>query len=125
MCQPCWNQIKDIEAQMPQLQALGIDRMVTITSDELGSLKQKVADEGLTTPVLSDPNLAVSKTYGTNNYGMMGSSYNGHSFIVVGPDGRILWRADYGGAPKYTMYVPVQNLFADMQVGLAKARQSQ
>ena len=43
----------------------------------------------------------------------------GHTFIVVGPDGRIKWRADYGGSPNYTMYVPVQSLIADIRAGLS------
>jgi hypothetical protein len=48
---------------------------------------------------------------------MMGSSRDGHSFVLIGPDGRIRWRADYGGAPDYTMYVPVANLLADLRKG--------
>jgi peroxiredoxin Q/BCP len=79
-----------------------------------------VTDEGLTIPVLSDPNLSVSKAYTANLYGMMGPGCDGHSFLVVGPDGRIEWRADYGGAPNYTMYLPVPNLLADIQVGLQR-----
>ncbi|MGT2467877.1 hypothetical protein ACVOMV_28040 (plasmid) [Mesorhizobium atlanticum] len=51
---------------------------------------------------------------------MMGDARNGHSFIVVGPDGRIKWRADYGGAPDYTMFVPAKNLVADLRRGLGK-----
>jgi len=118
MCQPCFDQIKDMEAQSGAFEELGIDRIVSITNDPLDALKQKVKQEGISTPVLSDPNLAVSKTYDANSYGMMGSSKNGHTFIVVGPDGKIQWRADYGGAPKYTMYVPISNLLADMRKGL-------
>lgn len=72
---------------------------------------------GLTTPVLSDPDLAVSKTYDANSYGMMGTSRDGHTFILVGPDGTIRWRADYGGAPDYTMYVTVNKLLADLKAG--------
>jgi len=30
---------------------------------------------------------------------------------------RIVWRADYGGAPKYTMYVPMDTLLADLRAG--------
>lgn len=116
-CEPCWTQIKDIESHVQQFRALGIDTMVSITSDPLDALKQKVADEGLSTPILSDPNLAVSRMYHANQYGMMGDSSDGHSFIVVGPDGRIKWRADYGGAPNYTMYVPVATLIVDMREG--------
>jgi peroxiredoxin Q/BCP len=117
-CQPCWDQLKDIQSNMSQFQALGIDQVVSITTDPLNALQQKVADEGITIPVLSDPSLAVSSAYTANGYGMMGASRDGHTFIVVGPDGLIKWRADYGGAPKYTMYVPVPNLVADMRAGL-------
>ncbi len=53
---------------------------------------------------------------------MMGESRDGHSFVVVGPDGRIRHRADYGGAPDYTMYVPLRNLVADLRRGLDDAR---
>ena len=119
-CEPCWTQLKDIQAQQSAFQALGIQQIVSITSDPLSALKQKVADEGITLPVLSDSTLAVSQSYSANSYGMMGASRDGHSFIVVGPDGTIRWRADYGGAPNYTMDVPVPNLLADLRAGLGK-----
>jgi peroxiredoxin Q/BCP len=48
----------------------------------------------------------------------MDGSADGHTFIVVGPDGRVDFRADYGGAPNYTMYVPISTLLADMKEGL-------
>jgi len=118
-CQPCWDQLKDIQSHSDQFQALGMNQIVSITTDPLGALKQKVADEGLTIPVLSDTGLGVSRAYTANGYGMMGGSRDGHTFIVVGPDGLIKWRADYGGAPKYTMYVPVPNLVADIRAGLS------
>lgn len=121
MCQPCWDQLKAIESNMERFRALGIDAMVSITTDPLDALKQKAALERLSTPVLSDPDLSVSKQYDANSYGMMGRSRDGHTFILVDRDGRILWRADYGGAPKYHMYVPVPNLLADLREGLAKA----
>ncbi len=117
-CQPCWDQLKDIQSHMSDFHALGIDTVVSITTDPLNALQQKVTDEGLTIAVLSDPHLAVSQAYTANGYGMMGNSRDGHTFIMVSPDGRIRWRADYGGAPNYTMYVPVSNLIADIRAGL-------
>jgi peroxiredoxin len=117
-CQPCWDQIKDLEKDPEQLRSLGIDEMVSITTNDLENLTQKARDEGIKTPVLADPDLSVSEAYAANQYGMMGDSADGHSFIVVGPDGKILHRADYGGAPNYTMYVPVENLVADLRKGL-------
>jgi peroxiredoxin len=115
------GQIVDIEAEMDRFRDLGIAEVVTITTDPLDAFRQKVSDEGITTPVLSDPDLAVSHTYDTNSYGMMGDSRNGHTFIVVGPDGSILWRGDYGGAPDYTMCLPVDSLLTDLRQGLQDA----
>ena len=120
MCQPCWDQIKDLERDPGQLKALGIDQMVSITGNELEDLRTKASDEELATPVLADPGLQQSVVWEANKYGMMGDSANGHSFVVVGPDGTIQHRADYGGAPKYTMYVPVETLVADLREGLGK-----
>jgi peroxiredoxin len=116
-CQPCWDQIRDLEKSAGEIKAAGIDKVVSITSDPAGLIARKVADEGLTTPVLSDPDLKTSEQYEANKYGMMGTSRNGHSFLLVGPDGKIQWRADYGGAPKYTMYVKVDKLLADLEAG--------
>jgi hypothetical protein len=39
---------------------------------------------------------------------------DGHSFVLVGPDGVIRWRADYGGAPNYTMFLPTDRMLADL-----------
>lgn len=117
-CQPCWDQIRDVEKERDKFKALGIDEMVTITSDELDLLRQKLADEGLDTPGLADPELSLGESYEANQYGMMGDSTYGHTFIVVGPDGRIRWRADYGGAPDYTMYVKTGALLHDLRAGL-------
>lgn len=119
-CQPCWDQIRDMEANAGGFEELGIDEVVSITNNPPDALAQKVEDEGISTTVVTDPNLAVSESYDTNSYGMMEGGTNGHTFIVVGPDGKIKWRADYGGAPDYTMYVPVEDLLADMRAGLQK-----
>ncbi len=114
MCQPCLDQIADLEQNQAALRAAGIDEVVSISHDPVDLLAQKTADMGLSTPALSDPNLEVSRAYTTDQYGMMGGSANGHSFILVGPDGTIDWRADYGGAPDYTMYLPTEKMLADL-----------
>lgn len=119
-CEPCWTQLKDIDSHLAEFHALGIDEVVSVTTDPLDAITQKARDEGITTPVLSDANLSASNAYHTNQYGMMGASRDGHSFVVVGPDGRIEWRADFGGAPNYTMYVPVSTLLTDLRQGLHK-----
>ena len=117
-CEGCWTQIKDIQSHLNDFTGLGIHTVLTITTNPLDALKQKAADEGLTLPVLSDESFAVSRTYNAMAYGMMAGSADGHTFILVGSDGRIRWRADYGGPPDYTMYVPVSNLIADLKAGI-------
>ena len=114
-CQPCWDQVRDLEADSAALRQAGIDDVVSITTSPADLVAQKVRDDHLSTPVLSDPDLAVSRQYAANRFGMMGTSRDGHSFMLVGPDGTIRWRADYGGAPDYTMYLPVDRMLADMR----------
>jgi peroxiredoxin len=114
MCQACWTQLRDLEKAQPELKAAGIDTIVNVTTDPADLLARKLKDENFTTTTLSDPTGEVSAEFGALGVGMMGASMNGHSFVLIGPDGQIQWRADYGGAPDYTMYVPVPQLLADL-----------
>jgi len=66
-CQPCWDQITDLQKYAAQLKAAGVDQVVSITSDPAGAVTQKAHDMGLTIPVLSDPDLAVSQQYHAKN----------------------------------------------------------
>ncbi|MGW8437905.1 peroxiredoxin family protein [Nocardiopsis sp. NPDC055879] len=118
MCQACFDQITDLEKQGDDIEAAGVDQILSITTDPIDVSTQKTRDMGLSTPTLADTDLEVSERYDTNSYGMMGGSHNGHTFILVSPDGEILWRADYGGEPKYTMYLPVDQILADMEADL-------
>lgn len=116
-CQPCWDQIRDLQSAGPQLRAAGITQLVTITSGPVDLIAQKIRDDHLSAVALADTDLAVSRTYNANQFGMMGTDRDGHTFVLVGPDGRIQWRADYGGAPDFTMYVALDRLFADLKAG--------
>lgn len=119
-CQPCWDQIADLQQQRAMFRALGIETIVSITTDPLDLITQKARDEGLTIPILSDEGAKVSDTYDARTYSMtwMKPHRDGHTFVLVGKDGRIRWRADYGGPPKYTMYIPSDALLTDLKAGL-------
>jgi peroxiredoxin len=114
-CQPCWDQIRDLEAATSQLGDAGVDRLVSITSAPQDLLSQKMDDDGLESLALADPDLAVIEPYEANQYGMMGDTTAGHSFVLVNGEGEIVWRADYGGAPNYTMHLPVDTILADLE----------
>ena len=120
-CQPCWDQLQSIQQDLSKFRALRIGPIVSITTDPIGQIKQKVKDEGIRIPVLGDVGARFSgaNAWGTNKYQMqMMGERNGHTFILVGKDGRIRWRADYGGAPKYTMFVPDGTLLTDLRKGM-------
>lgn len=114
-CQPCWDQIRGLEQDWPRFTAAGVDDLVTITTGAANLIAQKMHDDGLSATALSDPDLSVSQAYHANQYGMMGTGADGHTFILVGPNGVIQWRADYGGAPNYTMYVKPAQLLDDLR----------
>lgn len=121
-CQPCWDNMKEIEARMEEFEALGVDRMLTITTDPLGNTEEKVGAESLRFPVLADEQAEVSRTYDMPRYGMhpMSNTQPGHSFVLVNGASEITWRADYGGEPNYTMYVPVDDMLADLRQELGR-----
>jgi peroxiredoxin len=114
MCQACWTQLSDLENAQAELKAAGVDKIVNVTTDPADLLARKVKDGNFSTTTVSDATGKVSREFGALGVGMMGPSMNGHSFVLIGPDGEIQWRADYGGAPDYTMYVPVPQLLADL-----------
>ncbi len=120
-CQPCWDQMRAIEQKLPEFRALGIGEIVSVTTDPIDLIEQKVRDEGIKMPVLADVSAQLSSAWSTNRYQMMHmGERNGHSFILVGKDGKIRWRADYGGAPKYTMFLPVDVLLQDLRQGIGQ-----
>jgi peroxiredoxin len=117
-CQPCWDQMRDFTAAKTSFDAVGVDEFVTITVNPVDLLQRKMKQENLSGLVLADTDLRVSKLYHANDFGMMGDSTDGHSFVFVDKFGVIQWRADYGGSPDFTMYVPPANLLADLKVAL-------
>lgn len=95
MCPPCWQQLRDLKRDGAKLQALNV-QLVTITVDPIDVLKQTTAREQVSDMVvLTDTNLAVSRTYQMLFTGMMGGTTPGHSFVLVDPQGKILWRRDF------------------------------
>lgn len=122
MCAPCWKQIDDIEADLAKFQEVGVDEIAAISLDPADAQRQRAQLRGISFPVLADIDLAVSRLYDALSYGMMGGTRPGHTFILVGPDGTIRWRADYGGPPDFTMYVPNTTVLAELRRAMAGAR---
>ncbi len=114
MCAPCWQQIQDIERDIEQFTSAGVDQVVAISIDPLAAQARHAQQRNLTLPILADEDRSVSQAYDALSYGMMDGATPGHTFILVGPEGVIRWRADYGGPPEYTMYVPNVDILAEV-----------
>ncbi len=117
-CDPCWRQIDAIQADLARFKSLGIDGVVAISADPAGAQGQRARRTGISLPTLADPDRAVSGAFGTLAYGMMNGALPGHTFILIGPDGKIRWRADYGGPPNFTMFVADDTLLAELRRAL-------
>lgn len=115
MCPPCWQQMGDLKRDGDRLKALNVT-LVTVTVDQVDALRQTAARYGVDDLILlSDRDLAVSRTYQMLYTGMMGGTAPGHSFVLVSPDGTILWRKDFR-----EMYVPDQQILDPVAKALGK-----
>jgi alkyl hydroperoxide reductase subunit AhpC len=73
---------------------------------------------GIAIPMLTDPDHRVSETYGVLEWAVA-SGEPGHTFVLVGVDGRIAWIQDYG-APQNrgVMYVDPEEIAAELEQAL-------
>ena len=88
----CTKEACDFRDSLASLQGAGYD-VLGISPDPVAKLASFVEKEGLTFPLLSDPDHAVAEAYGAwgekKNYG---KTYEGliRSTIVVDPDGKVV-----------------------------------
>ncbi|MGH9987084.1 MAG: peroxiredoxin family protein, partial [Nitrososphaeraceae archaeon] len=124
MCAPCWKQLEDIQKEYGKFDSLDVE-VLTITVDPLNALIKESQKRGITLPVLDDgDDLSVSKEYDVLDQSMHPGSRPGHSFILIGKDGDIIWRKDYYPAGQNIggmnmnmggrMYVPVEELLTEI-----------
>ena len=118
-CSPCLQQMVDIDKDYSTFAKMGLT-VVSITTDSASSLGTWAHNNGISNMmVLSDSSSQVDNMYGTTgaNVGSMHPGMTpGHTFILVGKDGKILWREDYGTT---TMYVPMDQLVASVRSAMA------
>ena len=111
MCQACFEQIKGLEQFGAELDRRGI-RLVSITPDSPGDLRQAVAQYGIETPMIADDDRDMSQAFNTLGQGMHGDT-PGHAFVLV-DQGKVLWYRDYWLAPTRSMYIEPERLLADI-----------
>ena len=73
---------------------LGVE-LLAISPDPAAAWRKEGGSLGVTVPMLSDANNDVWLQYGIPSW-MMASNEPGHTFFLVGADGKIVWLRDYG-----------------------------
>lgn len=102
------RQVVDLQNDEP-FQRLGV-AVLSISPDPPDAWAAEGSNLGITTPLLSDPGNRVATMYGVMRW-RMPSNEPGHTFVLVGKDGRVAWVRDYG-APEHggAMYVAPDEL---------------
>jgi peroxiredoxin len=96
---------------------LGIE-LLALSPDPIGAWRTEGGALGVTVPMLSDTDNNVWMTYGIAAW-MMASNEPGHTFFLVGANGKVAWLRDYG-APEHggAMYVAPTEVVAQVRDAL-------
>jgi len=112
------QQIVDLQ-NSPDFQSLNI-QVISIAQDSVREMAAEAQILGISSvPVLSDPNLLVSASYDVLQWAIENGEPS-HTFVLIDPDGKIVWIKDYGAPanPNRTMYVEVDELIDYMNANL-------
>ena len=111
------QQVVDLQSDKA-FEDLGV-QLLAISPDPVSAWKREGGTLGDSVPMLSDPGNTVWMKYGTPGW-MMPSGEPGHTFFLVGSDGKIVWLRDYG-APQHggAMYVVPDEVVSQVRQALA------
>lgn len=107
MCQACLVQIQSLEKHAEHLAQKGIN-LVSITNDGPATLRQAGRDYHITTPLLADPTLQMTKAFGALGGGMHSNTAD-HTFILVDAKGIVRFDKDYP-----SMWIDPNKLLSDL-----------
>jgi len=100
--------VVDLQSE-PSFRDLGV-QLLSLSPDSLEAWATEGERVGIRTPMLSDQDNKVATAYGVMRWAMP-TGEPGHTFVLVDPEGRIVWIRDYG-APENggAMYVPPEEV---------------
>jgi peroxiredoxin len=111
------QQVVDLQND-PEFQSLGV-QVLSIAFDSTEEMAPEAQALGITdVPMLSDGDHSVSEAYDVLQWAVK-TGEPGHTFVLIGADGRIAWQQDYG-APENrgVMYVPIDELTQEVRAAL-------
>ena len=118
-CDPCFDQIVDLEEDWIRFAALDV-QLVSVMVDPMEKLKAEIDSRGITGIVAADEDKSVSWEYEAMEASMHPGVKPGHTFVLVNKAGEMIWRWDWMGHGK-PMYVEVDDLYKDVSTWLQKA----
>jgi peroxiredoxin len=93
--------------------------LLSISPDPVDRWRAEVDRSKIDLPVLSDPDNRVADSYGVMQWAM--GSEPGHTFVLIGRDGKVTWIRDYGAIENGgLMYVVPKNLLDAMEEPLRR-----
>ena len=107
-CDACFYQMRELEAHQGELRAAGL-QVLPIVVNPAPQVRQAMAQFRLHTPFLIDASERVSAAYQVLGTGMH-ANLPGHTFVLVGPDGRLRWEMSYP-----TMFVSAAKLLHQLR----------
>lgn len=110
-CAPCMQQIPELEKNMADFQRMNVE-VLAVMLDPVDQLKQAESQYGIKQiPMLSYANAKTEQDYNLLPFSMGMGRRAGHTFVLVGEDGKILWRKDYW--PGYGMMIAGGSMFIE------------
>lgn len=106
------QQVVDLEGSQ-EFQALKV-AIVSVATDPIPDLARAAQEFKVKSSLLSDAEGHVVKSYGVHQWAMP-SGEPGHTFVLVGKDGKVKWIRDYGApANGGLMYIQVGELYQEI-----------
>ena len=95
-CDPCMQQIPELEKSLGEFEKLNVEVLAISGVDSAGELKESLDRFGIKKiPLLSYTNANTEVDYDLTRFSMGMGRRAGHTFVLVGTDGKIIWRKDY------------------------------
>lgn len=118
-CDPCMQQMPELDKYLPEFEKMDI-KLLHVALDSPEEMSKSVARYDLKSPVLSYQDAQTEKDYDLLPYSMGMGRRAGHTFILIGTDGKIQWRKDYWpsvgmSVPGGKMFVPGSEILSEVQ----------
>lgn len=120
-CDPCIQQMPELEKYMSDFDKLNV-QLLYVAFDPPNDLHAAMEKYNIKAPLLSYNTASTERDYNLTQYSMAMERRAGHTFVLVGTDGKIIWRKDYW--PGYGMMVPGGLMFVKGSDILSEVKQA-